>query len=154
MERRRHMPWEFTVGGTGSSNEDFDAGGGQATVAGGYYFNEVVELVVRQSSSYTDPTSSTSGDWAHETRAALDLHFPLSHVVSPYVGANFGYVWGDAPGDSLMAGPEAGVKFYLKDDAFLLFGAEWEFFFDKQDSLTTAFDDGVLLYTLSIGLRF
>lgn len=154
MERRRHMPWELTAGGSGSSNQDFDAGGGAVTASGGYYFNEVVELSVRQTSSYSDPTPVGDGAWANQSRAALDLHIAISPVVSPYVGANFGYAWGDGTHDSLMAGPEAGIKFYLKDDAFLLFGAEWEFFFDKDDSLNAAFDDGVLLYTLSLGLRF
>jgi hypothetical protein len=108
---------------------------------------------VRQTSSYSDPTGPSSGIWNSSTRGALDLHFPLGSVY-PYVGAMAGLTYGDTVRDSLMAGPEAGVKFFLKDDAFLLVGAEWQFFFDKGDSLDSAFDDGQFVYVLSLGLRF
>jgi hypothetical protein len=147
------MPWEFTVGGAGSSNEDFDAGGAAASASVGYFFNEVVELSVRQTSGYSDPTAGGSGTWNSASRAALDLHFPLGSVY-PYVGVMGGYAYGDAINDSMMAGPEAGVKIFLKDDAFLLAGAEWQFFFEDSDTFDSAFEDGQLLYVLSLGLRF
>jgi hypothetical protein len=152
-QRRRTMPWEFTLGGSGNSNEDFDAGGAQATASVGYYFNEVVELSARQSSSYFDGTPSGDGSWASQSRVALDLHIPLQYV-APYGGVNWGYSYGDLVNDSMVAGPEAGVKFYLKDDVLLLAGVEWEFFFDKDDSLNAAFKDGQLIYVLSLGVRF
>lgn len=150
---RRAMPWEVMVGGAGSSNQDFDAGGGSASASVGYFLNDVVEIGVRQTMAYSDPAVSGGGVWNGASRAALDLHIPLGNFM-PYVGANLGYVYGDSIHDSLVAGPEAGVKLFLKDDAFLAFGAEWEFFFDKSDRIEDAFQDGQLLYALSMGLRF
>jgi hypothetical protein len=146
-------PWEFTVGGAGASNDDFDAGGAQASASVGYYFNEVIELVVRQNGTFSDAGEGSPDLWNGASRAALDVHIPLGPVV-PFVGGQVGYVYGDGVRDSMLAGPEAGVKIYLKDDAFLLVSAEYQFFFDRGDSLNTAFDDGQLLYGLSIGLRF
>lgn len=145
-------PWEFAVGGTGISNSDFDAGGAQAAGSLGYYFNDVVELSVRQNVAYGDAGPTSPEIWNFASRAALDLHIPLGKFV-PYVGANLGYVYGDTIHDSMMGGPEAGAKIYLQDDAFLQIGAEYEFFFDKGDSLETAFDDGQFLYLLGMGMR-
>lgn len=150
--RSRVGPWEFAVGGAGSSNSDFDAGGAQAAGSLGYYFNDVVELSVRQNAAYGDAGPSSPEVWNFASRAALDLHIPLGKFV-PYVGANLGYVYGDTVPDSMVGGPEIGAKIYLQSDAFLQIGAEYEFFFDKGDSLETAFDDGQFLYLLGMGLR-
>jgi hypothetical protein len=150
--RSRVGPWELAVGGAGSSNSDFDAGGAQAGASLGYYFNDVVELSVRQNAAYGDAGPSSPEIWNFASRVALDIHVPLGKFV-PYFGANLGYVYGDTIADSMMGGPEVGAKLYLQDDAFLQIGAEYQFFFDKGDSLETAFDDGQFLYTLGMGLR-
>ena len=146
-------PWEFTVAGTGASNEELDAGTAQGSVAVGYYFGEVFEVSARQNGTFLDPGPGISDAWTGATRLALDVHFPLGTLV-PYAGVNFGYVYGDSIRDSFMGGPEAGVKLYLKNDAFLLVAAEYQFFFDEGDSLQTAFDEGQVLYGIGIGLRF
>lgn len=150
---RRTTPWEVTVGGAGSSNKEFDAGGGQGSFSVGYFVNDIVELSARQNLAYADGTPDGGGAWNGASRAALDLHIPLGNVL-PYVGANVGYVYGDSIHDSIVAGPEAGVKIFLKDEAFVQFAAEWEFFLDKDETIGAAFDDGQLLYALSMGLRF
>lgn len=147
------QPWEFTIGGAGSSNQDFDAGGGQLASSVGYYFSEVIELSVRQNISYADGGRGTPAAWNGVTRGALDLHFPLDRFV-PYVGVNLGYVYGDTVDETAVAGPEAGIKVYLKDDVFLLAGAEYEFFFDKSDRINDAFRDGLLVYGVGLGIRF
>lgn len=147
------QPWEITLGGAGTSNRDFNAGGAQIATSVGYYLNDVVEVSVRQNLSYGDPGRGISGSWDGVTRAAIDLHLPLGKVV-PYAGANLGYAYGDTLPETFIAGPEAGVKFYVKDDVFLQASAEYEFFFDKSDRLTDAFRDGQLLYGLSMGVRF
>jgi len=151
--RGNNGPWEMTLGGAGSSNDSLDAGAVQATGSAGYYFNECVELSVRQNSAYSDAGPSSSSSWSSTSRAALDFHIPLGNFV-PYVGANLGYVYGDGVNDSLTAGPEAGVKVYVKSDVFVLAAVEYQYFFDSDDSLNNAFDDGQFVYGLSLGVRF
>lgn len=148
------MPWEFTIGGAGSSDEDFDAGSGAVAGSIGYFFNEWLELAVKQTGAFAD-SETTSSVLNGSTRVALDLHLPLE-MVWPYVGGSFGYVYGDTIDETLAAGPEAGVKFFLKRsrDVFLNVSAEWLFFFDESESLNSAFDDGVLSYGLGLGMRF
>jgi hypothetical protein len=161
-EERRLVPWEVTLGGSGTNDETFDVGHGQASGSVGYYFNEWIELVLRQGVSYSDDEGvpGTDGDdvWDFQTRVALDLHLPLGMVV-PYIGVNVGYLYGDTEvaSDTGAAGPEAGVKIYLQSDAFLQVGAEWEFFFDRQDArnqtFEETFDDGQIFYFAGFGLR-
>jgi len=162
-ERRRH-PWEVALGGTGSNDDTWDVGGASATVNVGYYFTEMVELVVRQSASYSDDlpvagTTDTESVWNFQTRVALDLHFPIGCFV-PYVGVNVGYLYGDsdAPDDTLAGGVEGGAKIYVQPDAFLQAHIEWEFFEDRQQALDNSFrenfDDGAIFYFIGFGLRF
>ena len=151
------MPWEVTASGGGTNDEDFDIGNGSLNASVGYYFNEVVEIVARQSVFFSDDEGVLAEDddvWAFHSRIALDLHLPLGRVV-PYVGASLGYLYGDIPADeTASAGPEAGVKIYLKRDAFLQVGADWQFFFDEQETLSGAFEEGQIFYNVGIGLRF
>lgn len=156
-EDRRDVPWEVTLAGGGTNDEDFDIGNGSLDASVGYYFNEVVELVARQSVFFSDDEGVLADDedvWAFQSRIALDLHLPLGRFV-PYVGASVGYLYGDIPTDETgSAGPEAGVKIYLQRAAFLQIGAEWQFFFDEQDTINDAFEEGQLFYNVGFGLRF
>lgn len=153
VHHARSGPWELALGGAGISNDRVSAGSGQVTGAVGYYLNDVVELLVRQNASYSNDGAGSSDVWTAASRVALDVHLPLGNVV-PYVGANLGYAYGTLISDSLMGGPEAGIKFYVKDDVFVLLSGEYQFFFDSSDSLNSAFDDGQILYGLMLGVRF
>ena len=42
-------------------------------------------------------------------------------------------IYGDAVEDTWAAGPEAGAKFYVKDETFLFGRAEYQFFFDDDE---------------------
>jgi hypothetical protein len=156
---RREHPWEVTLGGTGTNDENFDVGAGQLTGSVGYYFSEWTELSLRHSVSYSDdlaapPGISPEDVWAFQTRLAFDLHFPMP-VVTPYVGALVGYVYGDTPVDDTFAiGPEAGIKIYVQHDAFIQVGAEWVFFTDRESTIDDTFEDGQIFYFAGIGLRF
>lgn len=153
-ERRNAMhPWEVAISGAGSNDEDFNAGGGTVAASLGYYFTEVFELSVRQLVSFQDPGKGVSDLWNGATRVAADLHFPIDHVV-PYVGAQFGWVYGDTVNETLVAGPEGGLKVYVKEDVFFQAAIEYAFFFEDSDSLDDAFDKGQILYTLGFGIRF
>jgi hypothetical protein len=161
LEERQKTPWEVTLSGVGTNDEEFNVGNGQLAVSVGYYFTEVLELVVRQGVSYSDDEGSVGGGasdddvWNFQSRVALDVHIPMGNFV-PYVGGNVGYLYGDTDtlDDTFAIGPEAGVKIYLQKAAFLQLGAEWEFFTDRKSSIDDTFEDGQLFYFAGFGLRF
>lgn len=145
-------PFELTLGGTGANGPNFD--GFSAAVNGslGYYFNDNLELSVRQSFAYSDIAGRS---WDASTRVALDYHFILGDQgqIQPFVGGNIGYVYGDSVHDTWEAAPEAGIKWYVNAATFVYFSVEYQFFFD-QHSNSTAFSDGQFIYGLGIGFRF
>ena len=145
--------WEFTLAGVGNSNDNVDAGSFNAEISLAALIGPNFSLGARQSGSYNDANAGTA--WNGSTRAFLDFQFNLGRF-APFVGANLGYVYGDTTADTWVAGPEAGVKFYLGEtsDVFLYGRVEYQFFFDKGDAVDDVFDDGQFLYTLGLGLRF
>lgn len=148
-------PWEVTLGGGASNSNDFDGFTANLNGSLGWYFTDNLEVSVRQTVTYSDFFGT---NWAGSTRAALDLHFPLGdrgHVV-PFIGANFGYIYGDGTKDTFIAAPEVGIKFYVNETTFVFAVAEYQFFFDEADSddVSSAFDDGAFVYTFGIGFRF
>jgi hypothetical protein len=151
--QRTDNPWEVVVAGVGANDDTFNAGGLNFAASVGYYFTEWFEVSVRQGVSMTDAGRGLPDRWDASSLAAVDFHFPLGTVV-PYVGANFGYVYGDTTDETLAAGPEAGIRIYVKPETFLLISAQYEFFFDSQDRIDDAFEDGTLLYGLGFGVRF
>ncbi len=142
--------WELTLFGSGVSNQDFDAGAFSGGGSIGYYLGDVVELAIRQNVAFIDAGDS---DWNGSTRAAIDFHLPLP-VVKPFIGANFGWVYGDTVKETMAAAPEAGVKIFAKQDVFIFAMAEYQFFFEDTDQAGDAFEDGSFVYSLGIGFTF
>ena len=149
----RRGDWELTLSGVGGNDEDFDAGGGQLAVGVGYFFTEALELSVRQNLSFSDPGPGIRDAWNGVSRIAVDVQ-PFRSVVSPYIGAHFGWIYGDTVNESLEAGPEAGLKVYVNEGAFVQAAVEYQFFFDDQDSLSDAFEKGQFIYVLGLGAKF
>jgi len=146
--------WELTLGGSGSNGPDFN--GTSFAVNGnlGYFLTKELEIGVRQSVGYSDINGGGSGSsWNGSTRFALDYHFDFGRW-QPYVGANIGYVYGDAVNDTFEAAPEAGVKYFVNSTTFIQFGAEYQFFFDSNSDASNAFSDGQFVYGLNIGFRW
>jgi hypothetical protein len=151
-------PWELTLSGSAAHGPDLNGVNASANVSVGYYFGNL-ELVGRQSLSYTDVGITSSGKGSSlnaSTVAALDLHFPLGDHGEwvPYIGANIGYIYGDGVHDTWEAGPEAGLKYYVNSNTFVFVSVEYEFFFDKDSEFSDAFSDGQFVYGLGIGFRF
>jgi hypothetical protein len=142
---------EFTLGATAANGNDFDgfSGGGNASL--GYFLTDNLELSVRQSLSYTDIGVDASLNGS--TRVAADFHFDLGKF-QPFIGANFGYVYGDAVSDTFEGAPEGGVKWFVNSTTFIFAMAEYQFFFDSADDADSGFDNGQFVYTLGIGFRF
>lgn len=146
-------PWEVTLSGGGFNNEDFDAGTAQVNGSLGYFVSDELEVSLRQGGSLADPGPGQSAVYNGSSRLALDFHVPIDNVW-PFFGASFGAFYGDSTEETLAAGPEAGVKVFVKDTTFAWLSAEYQFLFDSDDTIDNAFDNGLWVYNLGLGLRF
>src|SRR5690606_41834746 len=84
---RRGGEREFTLGGSGASNRDFDSSFGGVSASLGWYSDENQGWFIRQSVNYSNP-EDTGSDWFGSTRLAYDYHFPLGGSMRPFIGAN------------------------------------------------------------------
>lgn len=142
---------EITLSGSASNGSDFDGVFIGANGSLGYFITDNLEIGIRQSVSYTDVGVDASLNGS--TRVAGDFHFDLE-AWQPFVGANFGYVYGDAVSDTFEAAPEAGIKFFVNSTTFIFAMVEYQFFFDEADEADNAFEDGQFLWSLGVGFRF
>jgi len=149
----RQGDWDLTVSGSGANGPDFNGMTASANVGLGYLLTDNLEAGVRQSLTFTD--IGVGGDLNGSTRIFGDFHFPLGDrgQWQPFVGANIGYVYGDAVHDSWEAAPEGGVKYFLNETTYLGVMVEYQFFFDTDSSAGQAFSDGQFIYSLMLGVR-
>jgi hypothetical protein len=143
--------WELTLGGSGSSAHDFSGGRGDVTGSLGYYFTPNWALSIRQGIGFSDFGGGSS--WSGATRGALDYHFNLDRL-RPFVGVNFGGIYGDGVTDTFAAGLEAGLKYYVQPRTFIMGLVEWQWLFKEARDIDDTFDDGQFIYSLAIGFNF
>ncbi|HEY4133897.1 MAG TPA: outer membrane beta-barrel protein [Alphaproteobacteria bacterium] len=144
---------EITLSGTGSSNNDFDAGNFGITGSYGYYFTPAFEGGVRQSINWSgakDADDTLNGN----TRLFMDYHFNASNRFKPFIGANLGYIYGEGVSDTGIISPEVGVKYYVNSTTFILAQAEYQIFFNSGDDIGDNFDDSAFAYTIGLGFLF
>lgn len=140
------------LGGTGNNDRDFDIGGGQVSGSVGYMVTDRLELAVRQAFGFS--ISNVANDnWSGATRGSLDYYFVDSDI-APYAGLSIGMVYGDEQDEDLVLGPEGGVKFFVKRDAYLDLRLQYLFLMDARDSFSDAFSDGSFFWDLGLGLTF
>lgn len=144
--------WELTLSGTGSNDDDFDNGSVGGSLNIGYFVGERAEILLRQSLRWADVPGSGS-DTIASSRVAFDYHLGGGRFW-PFIGVNFGGVYGDAVEDTFAAAPEAGFKWYVKPEAFLMLMGEYQFFFKNIDDADDAFEDGQFVYTLGLGFNW
>ncbi len=144
---------EFTLGGSGAANRDFDNTFGGVSFSYGQYINPTLLWAVRQSLNYSNPDVGGT-QWNGSTRLAIDQHFAARGALRPFVGANFGGVYGDAVRDTWAAGLEAGAKFYVQPRTFVYAIAEYGWFFRRARSIDNSFDDGQFNWSLGVGFNF
>ncbi|GIW77325.1 MAG: hypothetical protein KatS3mg104_2388 [Phycisphaerae bacterium] len=145
--------WELQLLGSGSNDVDFTAGGFNLTAQLAYYFTNEFAVVARQTATYTDTGSDNL--WSAGTRLGAQYHFnydPEQRWV-PYVGANIGYLYGDI-NDTWIAGPEAGLKYFVNDTTFIGLSVSYEWLFDSTGDADSNFDDGQFVYGLGIGFQW
>ena len=141
---------EFSLSGTGTSDNDFESGSFGITGNYGYYLNENLELGVRQSFTWADSGNST---WIGSTRGAVDYHFGTGRW-RPFIGVNLGIVYGDDVDETGIISPEAGLKYYANQTTFIYGMAEYQVFFEETDDIDSNFDDSAFVYTVGIGFNF
>lgn len=148
----RQHNYEFMLGGSGGSNKDLNNSFGGANLALGTYLSDTSEVLIRQAINYTNPARGST-TWNGSTLVAFDQHL-LPGALRPYVGANFGGVYGDTVLDTWAAGLEAGAKFYVLPRTFIGLGAEYEWFFRHARNLSNNFSDGQFFWNVGVGYNF
>ena len=145
--------WEFTLGGSGGSNKALNnsLGGVNATV--GYYLSNAFEVSVRQSGNYTNGTGSGGANYDGSTFVGIDEHFGTGRL-RPFVGLNFGRLYGDTTNDTWAAGIEGGLKFYVQPKTFIFALANYAWTFDNSNKPTDNFNDGAFLWSVGVGFNF
>lgn len=142
---------EFTLAGTGASDKDFDTSTIGLAGSYGWYISDNLSWSIRQSLNYADVPGDNT--WLGSTRLGVDYHFGQNRW-RPFVGAHIGMTYGDDVDTTGIAGPEVGLKYYVKPETFLYAQAEYQFFFDSSDDVEDNFDDGSFVHTVGVGFNF
>jgi len=147
--------WELSGGG-GTANDDewvSSSVGGNLTGNVGYFVTDGLEVLLRNSLIISGARGSDKTAFIGNSRLAVDYHLALGRFY-PFIGANFGGVYGHVE-PAASGGPEAGVKYYAKPDAFLFVMSEYQWFVGgRKAKLGSAYDDGMFLTTVGIGIDF
>lgn len=87
------------IGGSGATNTDLDDSFGGIAFSYGQYISETLAVVLRQSINYSNPNIG-SAQWNGSTRIAIDQHVMARGKIRPFIGANFGRIYGDGVRDT------------------------------------------------------
>lgn len=145
--------WEVTLGGGGSNDKNFRGGGFNVNGSVGYFFTDNWEVALRQGFGWSDFGNGTSSSWNGSTRAAVDFHFNLDRF-RPFVGLNFGALYGKGTSDTWAGGIEGGVKYYVLPKTFVFAMAEYAWTFRNIRRADNQFDNGQFIYSLGLGFNF
>ena len=155
MAQGTRGPFELTLSGTGSNGPNFNGFTAAATGGLGYFIiPDSLELGIRETATYDDLGVGAFLDT--DTRAAVDLHFPLGDQSQfvPFIGANIGYIAGGGIKNQWEAAPEGGLKYFINNSTFIEFAIEYQFFFNQHSTASSSFSNGEFIYSLGIGFRF
>lgn len=141
--------WELTLGGGGITPHNFSSSTYNLNFTLGHYLTDHLEISFRQSIGFTDVGPS---NFRGSSRGAIDWHFGDGRL-RPFVGANFGGIYGDG-GDTWLAGPEAGLKWFVHPQTFVFAMAEYLVFFDRVRDIDDNARRGEFVFTVGIGFLF
>jgi hypothetical protein len=142
--------WEFTLGGSGTADNEFETGGFVLNGSVGYFLNPNFEVGLRQGVGFAG-FSEASEEWSGSTRVAADWHFLLGKFV-PFIGANIGIDYNEHDNSWNLA-PEVGFKYYVHEKTFLFALGEYRWFWDKISDVDNNADDGRFALTVGIGFN-
>lgn len=143
---------EITLSGAGTSDKDFDQNSLAFQGSLGSYLSPSSLWGIRQSVSIND-SEGESTDFDGSTRIFYDYQFGTGNT-RPFIGASIGGVYGERVEESFIAGPEIGVKHWVKDDVFITGLVEYQFLFESAGDADDRYDDGALFYSLGVGYSF
>lgn len=146
---------EFSISGTGSSDDDFDSSSFGIVADLGWYHSDNTVWGFRQSLNYADIEGAdlTEDFWNGATRGYFDYNFGTRNF-RPFVGGSLGYIYGDGVDNNFFAGLETGARYYVLENTFILGRAEYQWFFDRSSDANNAFNDGAWAFSLGIGYNF
>jgi hypothetical protein len=144
---------EFTIGGAGASDRRLADSYGGMNFSYGWYTTETQMFALRQAVNYSNPRGD-SRTWNGATRIAWDQHFGTRGAWLPFVGVNFGAVYGSAVTNTFAAGLEAGGKFYVQPRTFILAMVEYGWFFRRARGLDERFRNGQFNWNVGLGFNF
>lgn len=147
FERGDHT---LTISGSGSSDHEFDSNVSSIELDLATFLTDSTAIAIRQGVGYADTRGND--DWNASTRLALDYFIPFEPCV-PFVGLNFGYLYGDNVNETFIAGPELGLRHILNETTFINILVEYQFLFEDADEADEQFDEGRFVYTLGLGVR-
>ena len=140
--------WEFTLGGGGASDQDFESNSMGINGSIGYFYSPNFEIALRQSVNFQGVTSDE--EWFGSTMFAADWHFSTNSKFVPFIGLTTGasYTEDDI---SWSIGPEIGFKYYVHERTFIFLSGEYRWFFDELESLDDNADDGSFAFLIGVG---
>ncbi len=147
---------EFSISGTGTSDQSFDSGSFGVTGDFGWYLRDHMVVGIRQSINYASIEGESISDdfWNGSTRGYINYQF-LTDRTRPFIGGSFGGIYGDGVKNSAFAGLETGLKHYVQTKTYFLARIEYQFFFSSTSDASDAFqDDGAWAYTVGLGYNF
>ncbi len=144
--------WELTLDGRGANDRKFNGGSGGVAVSLGYYLADQWEVSVQQGIGISKP-SNASSSVDGLTLFTLDYYFLLNRW-RPFIGASFGGIYGENVRNSFLAGPEAGVKFYVQPKTFIEARLDYQWLFRSGGNIDDRIRDGRFGYSLGIGFNF
>jgi hypothetical protein len=142
----RKGDWEGFIGGSGTSNGEFNDNALGVTGSIGYYVLSWMPVNLRQ--SYVSRFGHRVND-RHDfaTTGAIDFQGPFGRF-QPFLGGFGGYTYGHQ--SSPIIGPEGGIKFYVNESTFIQGLMQYGWLTDK----TLEWDNGRAVYTIGLGWNF
>ncbi len=145
----------FMLGGSGSSNRDFaanfDAHVASLELGLSWFIADNVAFTVRQGVSFAKIAGTS--DWNGSSRLGLDFFLDLDRF-QPFVGAEAGLLYGETVKSQFVAGPNAGVLFFMNDTTFFNLGVVYQFLFENADEVSGVYNDGRFVYALGMGVKW
>jgi hypothetical protein len=142
--------WQLTLALTGNSDRDLNDNAVGFAGSIGYYLTDNLDLTLRETLAWSDLAGSSATIATTQIAADWNFHLGNRDQWQPFLGANAAYRYGDLPGDHFVAGPEAGLLYYLNSTTFLYLLGQYQFSLGPNASSA----DQQFVYTTGIGMHF